>query len=345
MPENVIAQRLDAIAATGTGNLAKRDDPLAEALYYLRMDGMFYCQSELSAPWGIDLPPLPDCLWFHIVTKGECLLTDSSGDTTHLKAGDVAVLPHGAGHSAVDRPGAATPAVFDLPHEYVSRQYAVLRHGGGGEEATIICGVVQLGHPAARRLLQMLPEVVHIDAESHRSDWQWLPTLLAMVGDETQSTRPGGETVVTRICDVLVIQAIRSWIDTDPAAHGGWLGALRDPSIGRAISLMHARPDHDWTVTELAAEVGLSRSGFSARFSEFVGIAPKQYLTEWRMQLAQDMLRREDASILAIATRLGYGSEAAFSRAFKRETGLAPSRARGRTDDELALEQHTSFAI
>jgi AraC-like DNA-binding protein len=335
---DLIAQTLDELSATDFHDVPVTDDPLSDALHYLRMDGMFYCRSELTAPWGIDLPPMPDCLWFHVVTHGQCILTDSHGSEFALHAGDIAVLPHGAGHRAVDEPGAETPVVFDLPHDYVSRQYAILRHGGGGQPTSIICGVVQLGHPAARRLLAMLPEIIHIEAAIQRDEWSWLPALLSLIAAETQSTRPGGETVVTRLCDVLVIQAIRSWIDTDPAALVGWLGALRDPTVGQAISLIHNDPSQEWTVTTLATKVGMSRSGFSARFSELVGTSPKHYVTEWRMCIAEDILRREDTSILNIATQLGYRSEAAFSRAFKRETGSAPSHVRRRRHPERATQ-------
>lgn len=325
---DVLADTLDEIANKGLLDLPPVQDPLSDALHYLRMDGMFYCLSELTAPWGLELPPMPDCLWFHVVTEGACVLTTASGEQQWVQAGDVVVLPHGAGHRAADAVDSDSVIVFDLPHEYISRSYAILRHGGDGSSATVICGVVQLGHPAARPLLAMLPEIIHIDGADQSDQWGWLPALLGLMATETQGSRPGGETVVTRLCDVLVIQAIRWWIDNDPAAQGGWLGALRDPIIGRAIALVHSNPAHDWTVNSLAAEVGMSRSGFSARFGDFVGESPKQYVTRWRMQLAQDLLRQSDDSILTIATQLGYQSEAAFSRAFKREVGSAPSHLR-----------------
>ncbi len=339
--DSLVASTLDSIAATGLHEVPERDDPLAEALHFLRMDGMFYCLSELRSPWGLELPAMPDCLWFHVVTDGSCVLIDSTGQERHLTTGDVVLLPHGAGHSAVDAIGSPTPLVFDLPHHYVSRSYAVLEHGGSGPLATIICGVAQLGTPVGRTLSSLLPEVIHIDQTARRSDWHWLPAILSLMAAETQSPKPGGETVVTRLCDVLVVQAIRTWIDTAPEARSGWLGALRDPQVGRAISLIHRDPAAAWTVTSLAASVGMSRSGFSARFNELVGVAPKRYVTQWRMQLAEDLLQSQSLSILAIAHRLGYQSEAAFSRAFKRETGSAPSRVR-RRHDVVALAQDLS---
>lgn len=306
------------------------EDPLAEALHFLRMDGMFYCRSELTAPWSATMPPLTDSVWFHVVTAGAVMLVDSTGHVHHLSEGDVAVLPHGVGHIITDTLNAPAPMVFDLPHEYISRQYAIMRHGGGGAPTTILCGVVQIGSPAARLLVKQLPEVITIDAATSGSDWLWFPSLMTMIANETRTTRPGGETVVTRLCDILVIQTIRAWIEREPTHHG-WLAALRDPTIGRAITLIHRDPAHGWTVAELAAEVAMSRSGFATRFTELVGESPKSYLTSWRMQLGRSFLE-DGLTIAEVATRLGYQSEAAFSRAFKRVTGVPPSHARHRQE-------------
>jgi len=312
---------------TDTHRVPLIEDPLAEALHFLRMDGMFYCQSELTAPWGVSMPPMADCLWFHVVTAGSCELTDSTGHVHRLRDGDVAVLAHGVGHAIADTSDAPCPTVFDVPHDYISRQFAIMRHGGGGDPANILCGVVQIGSPAARVLVAQLPEVIVVNAASSGSDWMWFPNLMALMANETRTARPGGETIVTRLCDILVIQAIRAWIEVEPASHG-WLAALRDPVIGRAIALVHRDPARNWTVESLAAEAAMSRSGFAARFSELVGESPKQYVTNWRMHLARSMLEHDDLSVLETATRLGYQSEASFSRAFKRVTGLPPSAAR-----------------
>lgn len=303
-------------------------DPLAEALQHLRMEGMFYCLSELSAPWGIDMPDMPNSLWFHVVTSGELRLVDRNGEDHQITAGEVIVLPHGGGHRAFDDPSSPTPVVFDLPHDYISRQYAILRHGGGGTPATVICGVVRFDHPVARDLITMLPEFISIDRSGDPADRARLDAVLDMMAAETIRTRPGNEAVVTRLCDILVIQTIRSWIENDPRALTGWLGALRDPAIGTAISLIHRNPERDWSVATLASEVSMSRSAFSARFTELVGQSAMNYVTRWRMNLAIDLLRTDRLTVAAVADRLGYGSEAAFSRAFKRVTGRPPSQAR-----------------
>jgi len=313
-----------------THTIPEIGEPLAEALHLLRMDGMFYCQSELTGPWGVDMPPMDDSIWFHVVAAGGALLTDSNGNVHQLTEGDVAVLPHGLGHQVSDTPTAATPSVFDVPHDYISQQFAIMRHGGDGDASRILCGVAQTGSPASRMLVQQLPEVIVIDSSTSGSDWLWFPHLMTLLANETRTPRPGGETVITRLCDVLIIQAIRAWIETNTTP-AGWLAALEDPTIGRAIAAMHRNPAHNWTVSELAAEATMSRSGFAARFVDLVGESPKQYLSKWRMEVGRSLLE-DGLSIFEVATRLGYSSEAAFSRAFKRLTGTPPSQARKKTN-------------
>lgn len=303
-------------------------DPLAEALHFLRMEGVFYCRSELTAPWGVAMPALPDSVYFHVVTSGRFWLIDADGDERLVSAGDLVVVPHGRGHKAVDAIGSTATSVFDIPHDYVSRQYAVLRHGGDGTPATVICNAIQFKHPAARSLVELLPEVIHVTAPTTRLEWRWMAALLDLMADESAATRPGGEAVVTRLSDILVIQAIRHWIDTDPAATTGWLGALGDPWIGHSIAMVHREPERAWTVAELAAQVAMSRSSFAARFTELVGDTPMQYVTRWRMHLAVDLLSEDGLTVAAVAERLGYTSEASFSRAFKRISGRAPGSVR-----------------
>lgn len=312
-------------------------DPLTEALSYLRMEGIFYCRSHLSAPWALRLPPMPDCVWFHVVTAGRCRLLDSDGLTRVVGTGDLVVLPRGAGHSAADADGleqgpsggrdVAPDNVMDLPHDYLSPNYAILRHGGGGAEVDLICGAVRLGHPAARHLVEVLPEVIQLEAAADPTLGH-LPAVLAMIAAEAADPRLGGEAVVTRLCDILVISAIRRWLDTDGGTRSGWVGALQDPQIGTAVAHIHRDPGHPWTVAELAATVAMCRSAFSARFAELVGEGPMHYVTRWRMLVATDLLQTERLTVAAVGERLGYASEAAFSRAYSRTTGMAPGAVR-----------------
>jgi AraC-like DNA-binding protein len=301
------------------------DDPLGEALHFLRVTGSFYCRSELTAPWGLAMPDWPDCLWFHIVTTGRLHL-DVGSETRVLQAGDLALVPHGQGHALRSEPGAITPDVMGLEHEFRNR-YAVLRHGGGGAATTLVCGAVRLDHPAVHHIVGVLPDVIHVEP-SGGLQAEWMQSTLRLIAAEAASLRPGGEAVITRLSDILVIQTLRGWIETDPAAQRGWLGALRDRQIGRAISLVHRDPARDWTVAALANELAMSRSAFSARFTELVEEPAMHYVTRWRMQVARTWLAEDGATVSEVAGRLGYQSEAAFSRAFKRTVGVSPGAAR-----------------
>jgi len=302
-------------------------DPLGEALHFLRMNGAFYCRSELTAPWGLTLPPMPAYVWFHVVTSGRLWLEAGDADARLLGSGDLALVPHGEGHALRSEPGVPAPGILELERELISERYEVLRHGAGGSPTSLICGAVRFDHPAARNLVAILPEIIHLEA-SGSTEMGWLQGTLPLMAAEARELRLGGEAVITRLGDILVIQAIRSWIETDPAARTGWLGALRDRQIGRAISLIHRNPARAWTVASLADELAMSRSAFAARFTDVVGEPVMAYVTRWRMQVAVSALSEEGATIGELADRLGYRSEAAFSRAFKRIIGASPGAVR-----------------
>lgn len=310
-------------------------DPLGEALHLLRMNGAFYCRSELTAPWGMTMPPMPGYLWFHVVISGEFWL--EAGDTSSrlLQRGDLALVPRGEGHGLRSEPGAAAPGILSLEREQVSDRYEILRHGEGGAPTALVCGAVRFDNPAARNLIEILPATVVIEA-SDSPQVDRIQGTLRLMAAEARELRPGGEAVITRLGDIVVIQAIRSWIETDPAAQKGWLGALQDDQIGRAISLIHRDPSWAWTVASLADELAMSRSAFAARFTELVGEPVMQYVTRWRMQVAHEAFRSEGATVAELADRLGYRSEAALARAFKRVTGASPGAVKRGTDDPLA---------
>ena len=310
-------------------------DPLGEALHHLRMSGAFYCRTELTSPWGLTLPELPGYLWFHVVASGALELDASDERTEHLQSGDLALVTHGAGHVLRSAPDAPAPGILDLDREEVSDRYEILRHGGGGAPARLVCGAVRFDDPAARHLVAALPEVIRIEALS-APDIERMQGTLGLIAAETMRPRPGGEAVITRLADVLVIQAIRAWIDTDSHARTGWLGALRDPQIGRALALIHADPARSWTVAALAREVAMSRSAFASRFTELVGEPAIQYVTRQRMQVAVNALRDDGATVAELASRLGYRSQAAFARAFKRVVGVAPGTIKRAPGDPIA---------
>jgi AraC-like DNA-binding protein len=252
-------------------------------------------------------------------------------DHQRLEPGDLALVPHGEGHRLSSEPGTPAPGLEELVHEKVSDRYAILRHGGGGAATSLVCGAVRFDHPAAHHLVRLLPRVIHVEA-STSPQMDWIGSSLRLMAAEAEEMHPGGETVITRLADILVIQAIRAWIQKDPVAQTGWLGALRDKQIGSAISIIHRDTARTWTVASLAAEVGMSRSAFAARFTELVGEPAMHYLARWRMHVALTWLKEDSSTLGEMASRLGYQSEAAFSRAFKRFIGTSPGAVRRHGD-------------
>lgn len=310
-----------------TPQLPPSTDPLGETLHLLRLTGTFYCRSELTAPWGIDLPPFEGCMMFHVVTAGRCWLEVEGAEPRILQQGSLALVPHGAGHCLRSDPQAKAEPLFDIPVERVSERYEIMHHGGGGDFTRIICVVVRFDHAAAQHLIALLPSLLQIDAWDDDEN-SWLQSTLRFISREAKELRPGGETVITRLADILVIQMIRSWVDSAPESDRGWLAALRDEQVGRALTSIHREPEREWTVASLAKDAGMSRSAFSARFTELVGESAMRYLTRWRMQLARTHLRETSESISVLSGRLGYQSEAAFCRAFKRVFGVPPGSVR-----------------
>lgn len=316
-------------------------DALGEALHFLRMSGTFYCRSEVTAPWALALPPVQGCLSFHVVVSGRCQLEVEGLAPQPLLPGELALVPHGEGHRLASAPGVPAPRLDELKHEHVSERYAVLRHGGGGEHTSLICGAVRFENPTAHNLIRLLPKIIHVPS-MHSPQADWMQSTLRLMAAEARELRPGGEAVITRLADILVIQAIRSWIETDPAAQSGWLGALQDKQIGRAIAHIHREPATPWTVASLAAEASMSRSAFAARFTELVGEPAMQYVARWRMQLAHIALQEGNEGLSELAFRLGYQSEAAFSRAFKRYLGVSPGAVRRRQAQALPAASHAA---
>lgn len=304
-------------------------DPLGEVLHMLKLTGTLYCRSELTAPWGVEMPPFDDCLMFHIVTSGHCWLTVEGEEPMLMQAGSLTLLPHGKGHSISSDLEQPTTPLFDIPVEKVSERLEVMEYGGGGAVTQLTCGVARFDHAVGKELIKSLARVMYIDSWKEEDD-TWLQSTLRFIAREARELRPGSETVITHLADILIIQAIRTWIDSAPAEGSGWISALRDKQIGNALALIHRQPENDWTVEGLAREVGMSRSGFSARFSALMGESAMRYVTRWRMQLARLQLQESAEPLISVAERLGYQSEAAFSRAFRREFGLSPGAARSK---------------
>lgn len=305
------------------------DDPLADPLRLLKLTGVLHCRAELTAPWGIDLPRIPDTIAIHIVDRGRCWLDIAGQPSRPVNAGSLVMIPHGTRHQLRSAPDAATTPLTDIPVHHITERYEHMSHGGGGP-LTIVsyCGV-RFDPTAAQRLLQVLPVVIHLDTLRHEDNW--LADTVRFISREAAAARPGSEAIITRLADIVVVQAIRAWLKT-AETEKGWLAALHDRYLGRALAAIHRDPGRQWTVAVLADLIGLSRSAFSARFTERLGLSVMQYVTEWRMQLARNRLLETAEPLAALAEQFGYQSEAAFSRAFKRFFGVSPGSVRREPD-------------
>lgn len=311
------------VLAPGTGR-----DRLTRVLRTLRMTGTFYCHAELGEPWSLRMPAITDSVSFHVVTAGACWLRLPEAEPLELRAGDLALVPHGRGHDLVSTPDAPSgPRVELLPQRYLSPHYSFLQHGGPGRQAQLICGVVTFEDPTARELVRALPDVLSVPAGAAATASTVRDTLRLMA-DELAHPQPGGEAVATRLADILIVQAIRFWMGGGEGEKTGWLRALQDERIGRALEAIHDDPGAAWDLDRLARVATMSRSAFSARFAALVGATPIAYLARWRMNVAAARLRDEDVTASTLAAELGYRSEAAFHRAFTRIIGRTPGSLR-----------------
>lgn len=292
------------------------------------MRSTFCGHAELTKPWALEMPAIPDTVSFHVVTSGLCFLQLPEVEPMELRAGDLALVPHGLGHE-LRSGGIAAPSrrVDLLPQRYVSEHYSVLQHGGDGAASQLICGVVSFDEPAAGELIRSLPACMFVSG-SRTSAASSIRDTLRLMAEELSRPQPGGETVATRLADILVVQAVRSWIETDADLSRGWLYALQDEQIGRAIEAIHQDPGAPWTLDRLARVAATSRLSFSTRFTDLAGESPIAYLTRWRMRLARSRLLNEDTTASRLAAELGYRSEAAFNRAFTRIMGQTPGAVR-----------------
>ena len=319
---------------TDTGQVTPRvdpelppsSDPLGEVLQMLQLSGVLYCNAEFTDPWGIEVPALPGVMNVEVVTSGHCWIDIDGEPPVFLPAGSLVLIPRGRRHRLRGNPGNRTTHLTEIPIERIGDRFENMRFGGGGRLTRVTYYGVRFDPYLADRLIRMLPEMLHL--RTRPGDDDWMQSTIQFIAREAQQRLPGCETVITRLADILVIQAIRTWIERVRDEEHGWIAALHDRQIGRALSLMHRAPERDWRVATLAREAGMSRSGFSARFTSLVGESVLQYLTGLRMRRAHRELRSSGDTIARIAERVGYHSEPAFNRAFKRVVGMPPGAAR-----------------
>ncbi|HEV2235782.1 MAG TPA: AraC family transcriptional regulator, partial [Ktedonobacterales bacterium] len=308
-------------------------DPLTEVLRDLRLASSFFAHSDMQAPWGLAFQAT-DGPAFHAIISGHCRMRLGSGEPVELEQGDLILLPHGEDHEIADPADSPATPLAALSSTRVGNNVALCRICGSGARSVLICGRVDFAGPIANPLVEQLPRQMLLRRRDLAGAHEWLDATLGMLSAEAATLRPGAAAIMTRLTEMLVLQTVRAWLERDrnPNSNSnrerGWLAALSDPQVGQALALMHRRAEERWTVATLAQAIHLSRSVFSERFTNLVGLSPMQYLTCWRMQLASNWLREERRTPGEIAYRLGYSSEAAFSRAFKRYQHVAPGAIR-----------------
>jgi len=315
-------------------------DTLSEVLKAVRLKGAVFFDVEASAPWVAEALPaneiataiLPDSehvMEYHVITSGSCWASVVGHDTepVRLLAGDVVAFPQGHAHVMSSAPGMRGdpgPVGDALPKTDAQLPVLFNIDGGGAEQTHLVCGFLGCDSRPFNPLIEALPPILHIPS-SDTAHSSWLKEFTRFAVMEANQKRMGGSGILSKLGELMFAELVRRYVESLPEESRGWLGGLRDRYIGRALNLMHAEPTRDWTLNELAKEAGLSRSSFAERFTLYVGIPPMQYLQKWRLQIAASRLLEGGGGIAAIAADVGYESEAAFSRAFKRVIGESPA--------------------
>jgi len=311
-------------------------DVLSDVLGAVHLTGALYFDFELSSPWVLEAPPssaiahkvMPGAqrvIEYHMIARGSCWGHAVGDEPIRLNEGDLIVFPQGDAHVLSSAPGMrAEPDMSAFARTSTPLPY-VYEFGGGGEHRSrIVCAFMGCDERPYNPLLIALPRMIHLSASDPRAATGWLGTLLNIASQESGRQHAGGENVLSRLSELMFVEAVRRYLETLPSDQKGWLAGLRDPVVGQALAALHAEAREPWTVERLARVVGLSRSVLAERFTEMVGQPPMQYLALWRMQLASRLLV-DGGQVASVASAVGYESEAAFSRAFKKLVGQPPA--------------------
>ncbi|HEX6706837.1 MAG TPA: AraC family transcriptional regulator [Albitalea sp.] len=319
-------------------------DTLSDVLHHLRLRGAVFFALSASSEWAAEAPPAAELapllmpgaehvMEYHAVAHGSCWAGMPGGAWVQLSAGDVVMFPHGDAHVVASRPGlrGSTDRAWlaglqpdGLPSRIAFGGPEVAPSGAddGRPDVTLVCGFLGCDLRPFDPLISALPPLVHLRATEADG---WVATLTRQALAESRARRAGGQALLARMSEMMFVDAVRRFADRLPAHSAGWLAGLRDRVVGRTLALLHAQPARPWTMAELGRQVGLSRSALHERFVQLVGMPPMQYLAQWRMQSAARLLLETRATVAAIALDVGYESEAAFARAFKRSLGKPPA--------------------
>ena len=333
---------LDRVGADRLPILCQKSgmDPLSDVLRIVKLTGAVFHLVDASFPWGVEIPPvsaysaiiLPRAqhiISYHIILNGAGWAVVPGAGCIWFEANDILVLPHGEQYSLLSTPEQQpeydVDATITFFREWMAGKLPFVTREGGGHVggAEYVCGFLGCDMRPFNPLLSALPPLMHVK-RSGQDDL--LGRLLDLALTDARLPRVGGESIRLRLSELIFVEVVRQYLESLPAHETGWLSGLRDPSIGKALAVLHARLAHPWTLNELAREAGMSRASFAARFAHLVGHSPMQYLTLWRMQVAARLLSDGSTKVAAVARDIGYESEAAFSRAFKKTVGVAPVR-------------------
>ena len=309
-------------------------DPFSDVLRVTRLSGGVFLEAEFSAPWCISGKiSTDDCKPFltaprhviasHFVAAGSMQLQAEGGDPIEVRAGEFVLLPHNHTHVFGSDLNAALKLARDVIQPPQGSGISRINYGGGGAKTQLLCGYLGSDAPFSP-LLSALPPVLKLDVRATPSG-AWIESSFRFAASEIAAGRLGSTTVIAKLSELLFVEAVGQFVAQLPEERRGWLAGLRDPQIGRALAVLHARPTEPWTAEALAVEVGMSRSVFAERFTSLIGQPPMQYLTAWRMHVAAQRLREGHGSVAQIGFAIGYESESAFSRAFKRQFGASPA--------------------
>jgi AraC-like DNA-binding protein len=319
-------------------------DALSELLRAVKLSGALFYNSRCSAPWCLNAPAssafapfvapqATHIIEFHHISSGRAYVRVGA-ETTPLEAGDVVMMPHGDPHQMGNGVGgkaidgsAALPALM-------SGRVELAAFGGGGEETGLVCGYLACDVRLIKPVLNSLPRVLRVNLRSDKGG-EWFENTLRHAVEQATAARPGSDVFLAHLAEALFADVLRRYLASLPEGRTGWLAGAGDPAVGRALGALHRKPAHAWTLDELAREAGVSRSALAERFTKYLGVAPMSYLTDWRLELGAESLRSTSRSVQSVALDVGYESEAAFNRAFKRKFAVPPARyrrdCRGRT--------------
>ena len=313
-------------------------DAFSEVLSGVRLKGAMFFSAEFSAPWRLSTPHCrvlaptlapgaPHIVIYHFVVEGTARACVEGGPDLDLSPGDIVVFPHGDPHQLSGGSGATLVESAAVLRRIATGDLSPMQAGGGGETTKFVCGYLTCDPLLTGPILESLPPILKVNIRTDRSG-QWLEQSILHLLEEAASDRAGSDVMLAKLSEALFVDTLRRYVTGLPDQTTGWLAGARDPIVGKSLALFHRRPEHPWTIAELAEEVGLSRSSLVERFTRYLAEPPMAYLTGWRLRLAAQALTSSPKGVADIAAAVGYESEAAFNRAFKRAYAVPPARYR-----------------